>query len=170
MAKTPTMKATIQVEASTKKAEEQLTNVGKIADSLGKDGVTINVKTNDDISGLNNLKTKLEEINSTIREKQTLLSETQSKIDAQANAEVAAAKRVQSAYEKWQHKEDKRTAKTFAAEYDNYLSKDYDTSKLDFTTSNGRKQYADQVDIDYYDVLDEYKITDEELDKLKFSV
>ena len=123
-----------------------------------------------DISEIDNLKAKLDTINDTIKERQTLLKETQVSIESQANAEINAAKRVQAAYEKWQNKEDKRSAKAFAAEYDDYLSKDYDTSKLDFTTSTGRKQFADQIDSDYYDILDEYEITNEELDKLKASI
>ena len=171
MAKTPTMKATIQVEASTKKAEEQLTNVGKIADSLGKDGVTINVKTNDDISGLNNLKTKLEEINSTIREKQTLLSETQSKIDAQANAEVAAAKRVQDAHEKHISKATKQSAESFAGEFELYKQQFKNTSKLDYESEElGAFVSGDDIEDEYFNALDEYGIAEEKLEKVKNNI
>lgn len=239
MAKTPTMKAVIRIEASTQEAEKQLSNLEKIANKLTKDGTTYMIEAdtkgiveakkmidglradsknkisliefdekfekqylnkyiqnakgdlsaavknlfsdvfngkinvgdmikidNGDISKTTELKNQTEQLNNAIREKQALLDETQSKIKAQADEEIAAAKRVQDAYEKYLDKQTKGNAKKFVAEYDSYTNKYEDFDKLDYTSPKHGMQTADIMDEDFGEILEKYKLTNEELDKL----
>lgn len=116
--------------------------------------------------GLNDLENRINKLNETIKEKQSLLDETQSKIDNQANAEIEAIKRVQKVHEEWQNKETKVSAEKYAAEYQRYTEVFDDDSKLAYTGANGRKKTSEGISQDFYDILDEYEISDEKLDKL----
>lgn len=119
------------------------------------------------VSDISSAKAQVEELNSTIQKKQSLLDETQAKIEQYANSEIDAIKRVQKAHEEYQNKENKSNAKKFAAEYENYLDKYDDPSKLGYTSSSGKKKTGDSMFADFDDALDEYNITFEELDKVK---
>lgn len=160
-----------EVEATMNRIISMIEKLDNVSMGLGKEsGLGIGSASSGDLSSLDNLKSKLDEVNNAIKEKQNLLNDTQSKIESQANAEIEARKRVQKAYEKWQSKEDKKSATDFVAEYDNYLNKYDDDSKLGFVSSTGRKQTADGMNQDYYDILDEYELTDEKLEKLKANI
>lgn len=169
MAKTPTMKAIINIETSTKGTKEaigQLTDVEKKVDKLDGENVNVNVKTSDDASNLNNLKARLEEINSTLSEKQTLLNETQSKIESQANAEIAARKRVQDAYAKYNENYNKTNAKKFASEYKYYSDTFGSTEKLGYSDDIGDISASTIAD-EYKGVLSDFEITNEQLEQAK---
>ena len=154
------------------KLAEELTSIlsGAITSVSGSSGESIVdgiVGSNAELSKIDKMRKQIDDVTASIKEKQSAVIDLQKQIERQAKAEEEAIDRVQRAHRKYQKYETDASAKAFAVEYDDFLDKGYDDSKLAYKSESGKVKTADALSSDYEYIIDDLKLTDKKLSNAK---